>query len=325
MGQYRRKLRKGERWFFSGSYLGVVYHSKAMYKTRAECKAAERRYIAELEEKIKHPDRQEMYLLDLINSRLDQLHLKRSSTYYRSCKRYYQKLLDHLGDVLVTTIRKDEVNRLFESEAKRLTAKGRTHHKLNEMIRAVKALFNHGIKVHDQDMKNPVWGLDLYPIDIKTKYIPSDEEISDVYALLNPRQKLLFDFVRETGARVNEAVWFFNNQDVKPISDRLITLYTKKAKNSNLTPRHIPRPECLNRDYSELQDEWKHPNPRFIEEAVKKLKQPTPWNFHNLRHRIASIWANGGMSTLEIMQRLGHSNLSTTQRYLQLLGFTGRY
>ncbi|MBF0487991.1 MAG: site-specific integrase [Nitrospirae bacterium] len=46
------------------------------------------------------------------------------------------------------------------------------------------------------------------------------------------------------------------------------------------------------------------------------------WAWHNLRHRRASIWANGGMSTLEIMQRRGHNNISTTMGYLRLLGFT---
>ncbi|MBF0466101.1 MAG: tyrosine-type recombinase/integrase [Nitrospirae bacterium] len=44
--------------------------------------------------------------------------------------------------------------------------------------------------------------------------------------------------------------------------------------------------------------------------------------FNNLRHRRAFIWANSGMSTLEIMQRPGHSNISTTMGYRRLLGFT---
>lgn len=321
MGQYSRKLNKGTRWFYSGSYLHQFYHSKAIYLTKSECKTAERKHIAEMDKQLRNPEYKEMSLLDLINSRLDQLQLKRSSTYYRMSKAYFKKLLDHVGNLSVSTIRKEAVNKLFENEARRLTAKGKTHHKLNEMMRVIKALFNYGIRVHDLDMKNPCWGLELYPIDIKTKYIPSDEEIIAVYVLLNPKQKILFDFVKESGARINEAVRFFNNPER---SRNLITLYTRKAKNSNLTPRHIPNPECLSRDYSGLKGEWKPQNARFIEEAVRALKQPKPWNFHNLRHRIASIWANSGMSTIEIMQRLGHSNLSTTQRYLQLLGFTNR-
>ena len=56
--------------------------------------------------------------------------------------------------------------------------------------------------------------------------------------------------------------------------------------------------------------------PRFLEDLTDN------WNWHNLRHRRASIWANNGLTTFEIMVRLGHSNLSTTMKYLQLLGFT---
>jgi len=322
LGQYKRKLKKGVRWFYSGQYLGVKYFSRAIYLTKQEAKTAERKRISELDEQARNPEQKEMSLLALINLRLDNLQLKRSHTYYRMSKAYFQKLLDGIGDVPVTTIRKETVNGLFEAEAKRLTAKGKTHHKLNEFIRVTKALFNYGIKVYDLNMKNPCYGLELYPIDIKTKYIPSEKEIEAVYSKLNDKQKILFDFVKETGARVNEAVRFFNNPEV---IGNLITLYTRKAKNSNLTPRHIPKPKCLSQDCSGLKGEWKHPNPRFIEEAIKDLQLTTAWNFHNLRHRAASLWADKGMTTLEIMQRLGHSNLATTQRYLQLLGFTGRY
>jgi len=321
MGCYQRKLNKGWRWYFSGSYLGVAYHSKAMYLTKQECAKAERKAISEIDEQERDPDRQQIALLDLINRRLDDLQIKRSRTYYRMCKAYYQKLLSHLGDISLKQVKKEKINELFEKEARRLRSSGKTLHKLNEMIRVTKALFNYGIKILDLNVKNPCAGIDLYPIDIKTKYIPTEEEMKAVYAKLNWKQKLLFDFVKESGARINEAVRFFNNPE---ITGNQIVLYTRKSKNSNLTPRHIPKPECLNQDYSGLKGEWRHPNPRFIEEAIKELEQPTPWNFHNLRHRIASIWANSGMSTIEIMQRLGHSNISTTMKYLQLLGFTGR-
>ena len=54
--------------------------------------------------------------------------------------------------------------------------------------------------------------------------------------------------------------------------------------------------------------------PRFLENL--KLK----WNWHNLRHKKASEWANSGMSTYEIMSRLGHSNMQTTNELSSALG-----
>jgi integrase len=101
------------------------------------------------------------------------------------------------------------------------------------------------------------------------------------------------------------------------IDGNLITLWTRKSKNSNLTPRRIPKPDCLIgfTGKGKVFEDWES-YPRFLEDLTDN------WNWHNLRHRRASIWANNGLTTFEIMVRLGHSNLSTTMKYLQLLGFT---
>ena len=83
----------------------------------------------------------------------------------------------------------------------------------------------------------------------------------------------------------------------------------------------LPKPECIN----DLEGKGKIFNysrlPRFLERKISKLGQKT-WSWHCLRHRRASIWANNGMNLFEISHRLGHTNLKTTQGYLQLLGFT---
>jgi len=59
-------------------------------------------------------------------------------------------------------------------------------------------------------------------------------------------------------------------------------------------------------------------HPRFLEKKIKKLRQET-WNWHNLRHRYASMLSKEGRPLFEIMALLGHSNMETTQNYLQLL------
>ncbi|KAF0221495.1 MAG: phage integrase family [Geobacteraceae bacterium] len=160
-------------------------------------------------------------------------------------------------------------------------------------------------------IKNPCQRLEFYPIDIKLKYIPSDEEIAVVRGKLSPSQLLLFDFVEETGFRIMEAIRLTH----KDIENTFIILYTRKAKNSNLTPRIIPRPQCLTGNFIDrVFKEW-NAYPRFLEDLAD-------WNWHNLRHRRASIWANNNMPIFEIMSRLGHTNMATTMRYLQLLGFT---
>jgi len=58
--------------------------------------------------------------------------------------------------------------------------------------------------------------------------------------------------------------------------------------------------------------------PHFLKRKVKKLKGQM-WGWHSLRHRYASLLSKEGKPLFEIMKLLGHSNLSTTQIYLQLL------
>lgn len=318
MGQYRRKLKKGERWFYSGQYLGQKYFSKAIYLTKQECKKAERARIDEIDLSKRSPIKV-MGLHDLMEDRLDYLKLKKSHDYYRETKRYFKTALSHWGNSKsANEISKQDINSLLMSEAKRLQGKNMTNFKVNSMLRSLKALFNYGIRFHDLDIKNPVSFVEFYPIDVHLKYIPTDKEIEAIRETLTKNQKFLFDFAEQTGCRIMEAVRF----KAEDIDGDLITLWTRKSKNSNLTPRRIPKPECL-ADFSgdgKVFAEW-NALPRFLNEKVKKTVQKN-WSWHNLRHRRASLWAKNGLTTFEIMIRLGHSNLSTTMRYLQLLGFT---
>jgi len=205
-------------------------------------------------------------------------------------------------------ITKAMVNDLLMKEARRLKREGKTNYKVNAMLRSLKALFNYGIKVYDLN-HNPC-NLDFYPIDVSLKYIPPDKDITAVKDICTLSQKRLIEFVDETGCRIMEAVRFKKSD----IDSDLITLWTRKSRNSNLAPRRIQKPNCYcgSFPYTTL--------PRFLERKVTKLEQKT-WSWHNLRHRRASIWATKGMTVFEIMHRLGHNNMSTTMKYLQLLGY----
>jgi integrase len=318
MGQYRRKIKKGERWYYSGQYLGQKYFSKVIYLTKQEAKKAERAHIDGIDERMRRP-KPETTLFELCEARLDFIEQNKSNFYYVENKRFFKKIIDHCGsNRAVGDITRKEINELLAIEAKRLKVEKKSNHKINSLIRCLKALFNYGIKSYDLEIKNPVMFVELYPIDIKLKHIPTEAEINAVRAKMSNKQVLLFDFVDQTACRISEAIRL-KSDDIK---GDLMTLWTRKSKNSNLTPRRIPIPECLAgyNGKGRVFDEWEA-YPRFLEEKITELKQ-VKWSWHNLRHRRASIWATNGLTTFEIMSRLGHSNLSTTMIYLQLLGFT---
>jgi integrase len=314
VGAYKRKIKKGERWRFVGSYLGKSYASKSIYLTKREALDAEREYIRQMDEEARRP-RKEIMLIDFLNIRLDHVKANKSRYYYNEHKRYLKMLLDKVGNKPVDDIKKLDVAEVVNSYSQDLRKRKKTQHKANAMLRILKATFFYGINLHDLDIKNPCVGLKMNSVDKKLKHIPSDPDIEAVMAICNVNQKLLIQFVRDTGCRISEALRLGRGD----VFDDYVVLYTRKAKNADLTPRRVPKPDYLNgfKWKGRLFVEWTS-HPRFLEEKVKELKQQK-WNWHNLRHRYASRLSKEGRPLFEIMSLLGHSNLSTTQGYLQLL------
>jgi integrase len=306
LGQYKRKIKKGVRWRYIGSYLGVPYSSKAIYLTKRECEQAERREVERLDQEARR-GKKELLLLDLMTEKLDQIQLNQSRNHYNDAKRFYQKLLDAVGDCDVTGIKKAHIVALLDKFSGELKRRKKGNWAVNAMLRILKALFYHAINVHDLEMKNPCVGIKFYPIDQTVKYIPTNREIEKVLLDCDERQQLLVLTALETGARINELM------RLKPadILASEIVLYTRKSRNSNLTSRKIPRPLCLPGNFSGFH--WEE-YPRFLERKTKGK-----WAFHSLRHRFAAYQHSKGMPLYLLMERLGHSNLSTTQIYLRSL------
>ena len=92
MGQYRRKLKKGYRWYYQGQFLGNRYVSKAMYHTKQECKKAESEKLKELDEQVRNPIK-DVSLHEAFSNRLDYLELVRSKEYYQDNQRICKKIL----------------------------------------------------------------------------------------------------------------------------------------------------------------------------------------------------------------------------------------
>ncbi len=313
----KRKTKAGIKWRYRGQYKGVSYRSESIYLSKQEALFAEKKRVLEVDEEIRNP-KNDIFLYDLMAERLDEIQLRQSQKYYRENKWYFKMLMEELGNTPVSEITKLQIKNLLNKFSRDLTERGKTQHKANGMLRCFKALFSWGIRIYEINTKNPCSGLQYFPIEIKLKYIPPDSEIEAIKNSLPAYQLFLFDFVDQTACRVNEAL----RLKYEDIQGNLLTLWTHKAKNSNLTPRRIPKPKCLDGKTGEgrVFPHWTD-YPRFLEDAVSSLGFRC-WAFHNLRHRRASIWASENMPIYEIMQRLGHTNMSTTMNYLQLLGFT---
>lgn len=316
MPVYSRKLSKGLRYFYKFDLNGTKFKSKAVFLSKEDAKKAEADIYSKQAKQISS-NKTIVYLFDIINERLDNLMIQKSKGYYKESQRYYKKLYDYFGNKPITEIKKSEIQTLLLKTSAKQQKEGKDNYVVNAMLRNFKALFNFAIDTYELDIKNPCYKLKFYPVKIDLKYIPPDEDIKAVKDICDPKQRLLIDFLMETGARINEAL----NLIGRYVNKDSITLFTRKSKNSNLTPRKLNRPDCFAgmsfKPNERIFCEWKS-QPKFLQRKQMKLKQQT-WGFHSLRHRRASLWSKEGKPLLEIMVLLGHSQLSTTQNYLQLL------
>lgn len=320
MPQYSRKVKTGIRYYYKFDYKGTTYTSPAIFLSKFEAKKAESLKLEEAEQRLRNPSlfNQSISLRQAINERLDYVQVKRSQSYYNDNKRYCKILLDNLGNVSISEIMKGDILDILLSISQRQQTNSGDNYVVNSMLATYKALFNFIIDKHDIGITNPCSKIKLFSVKKKIKYIPSDQDIEAVRKLCDAEQRQLLDFALSTGCRIGESL----NLLAEDVFNEFVILYTRKSANSNKVPRRVPRPIGL--DVSGLQPgqrvfaRWSD-KPKFLEKKVKALKQ-TPWNWHNCRHRRASLWHKEGKTLLELMMLLGHSNLKTTQQYLQLIG-----
>lgn len=316
MAQYSRKLKKGIRWWYKFDLNGRTYNSACIYLSKNEARKAENSIYEEVSKRrANYAEKPILSLLEAINQRLDYIQTKKSKHYYNQNKHYCSLLFKKFNSIPIDRITKSDMNYFLLEMSQRLRTEGKDNYAVNAALRIYKAMFQLIIKNYDLNISNPCIGIDVFSVKKKMKYIPSDENIEDVKALCDDEQKLLVNFMLVTGARINEALQLTG----KDIGKDFVILYTRKSKYSNLVPRKV----SINLQLPETESEervfkrWKN-NPKFLEKKIRKLQQKE-WNWHNLRHRYASSLSKQGKPLFEIMTLLGHSQLSTTQNYLQLL------
>lgn len=308
MPAYRKKVKSGDRWWFKFDLNGKTHTSPGKYLNKKDAQKAEREERNRLE-----TISGEAMLLEVCTHRLDYLELTRNNEYFKDQRHLSRKIIKEFGDVQITDITARMVSKLFLEEIKRCREAGLGNTRPNELLKTLRTTISYARSNFGVEMRDPTAGIKKLPKDIKTPYLPTEEEIEAVIAICNNEQKRLIRFVYETGCRVGEAV----NLEYKDVHEGFITLYTRKSQNSQRTPRHIPRPDFIFPSGCTKVFECSA-YPTFLVEKVIELGH-TRWNWHSLRRRRASIWAKD-KQLFEIMMLLGHSQMSTTQRYLFQIG-----
>jgi len=104
-----------------------------------------------------------------MSARLDELMERRSTKYYHENRKYFKMFFDYIGNIPVSEVTKDQINKFILEFARSLRKTGKTNYGANACLRLLKTLFNFGITILEIEMQNPCQGIKPLTVGIKSK------------------------------------------------------------------------------------------------------------------------------------------------------------
>jgi site-specific recombinase XerD len=202
-------------------------------------------------------------------------------------------------------------------------AEGLDSQTLNLYLCAIKFFYRHVVGYK---------GLILIKFAKKKKYIPmvfSKDEINLLFAeIVNRKHKLAIMLAYGSGLRVTETI----KLRVKDLDFARKVIYVRQSKGGKdritiLPDRLIPDLKdftvCKSmNDYLFESERGGRLTSRTLQLVFKKnamkLFPDKNFTFHSLRHSFATHLMNSGVNLRFIQEMLGHSNITTTMKYLQV-------
>ena len=320
-------------WEYDFQYQKKRY-TGAGFQTKKTALAEEAERKKEIK-KPKKPEQTDMAFLELCNRRLDFLDAYRGKRHYTDTVYLAKKWIKAWNDKNVHQITPRMVQQYLLSVNKSVSA-----NQANKELISLKAMFNWGIKKPNRwFMYNPTDDLEFFRVESRNKYVPP---LQDVIAVLLASSGETQDYlwtIALTLARmseVNRMVW-----DDVDFENGTVTLYTRKSRSGNLTPRKIMMTKTLRdallRRLDGNNTKWVFPHTYFsrkdgdwvtgpytdrkrIMKTLCKKAGVRYFRFHPLRHFGASMLMREGVDPRTIQDILGHSNFKTTEIYLHSFG-----
>ena len=209
---------------------------------------------------------------------------------------------------------------------------------INVRIRVLKVFF---ATLRDEEVidRNPAEKLSLMRVDVDTVQPLTDEELQRLLA--SPDQRYFSQFrdyvimllIIDTGMRINEIC----SLEVKEIDFKARQIVLPAAKNKNRKLRVLPisfdtvkllmeitaeNKQHFDSSYVFLTNRGDPLNEKTVQKALVKYaekagleKRVSP---HVLRHNFAKMAALNGMDIFSLMRMMGHADISTTRKYVQV-------
>jgi integrase/recombinase XerD len=249
-----------------------------------------------------------------------------------------EELVEFLGSISVEEFSASDVRNFLQYQRERDGQFGKLSDATIHKYYAVTRTFSRWLTDQDYKEKSPTDKVNPPRVEDKLPEAMSDDEVDRLFNYLrsfsSDRIQIVFEFFLDTGARLAEVVGL----DLKDVhlKDGWVKVYGKGRKE-----RILPLGNRLKRD---LETYINHLRPMIAKEdegalfvtingerytrdgmstlvkrKLKKANVEGRYGPHKLRHTFATNYLRNGGHIEQLRRILGHTDISTTQRYISLL------
>jgi len=235
------------------------------------------------------------------------------------------RILPLWGQKKISEITRDDVQEL-QSNFLRV---GHKPSSVNRYMALVKYIFNLAERWEVIDKSPARHVARIRDNNKKERYLSAEETDNLLKELVKARSQVvpdIIEFLILTGARRSEVVNLPRSELDMDKGRWTLPPERNKAKTEKVIPLSQSALELLKRRI-DSESEYVFPNPKTGHplkhfhgtwDRIRKKAGIPDVRIHDLRHNFASLLINAGRSLYEVQKLLGHSQISTTQRYAHL-------
>jgi len=300
---------------------------KTRVSTRTKLKSEAMRYLTDFDKRLKISIQQPSFTMEQLKSKyLGVIEITHTKNSWRNSRQALEKFITVVGsDVEV----KDISRSMAESFI--LTIYQRAKYTASLYLRNLKAVFNRAIDWGYID-KNPFKGIKLSIPENNPVFINKKELNMIVKKEPDPVLAMIYKLAYYTGMRQGELInleWDDIDLKRKVIKVRSKTDFKTKSKREREIPIAKPVKKILNRVNERTGYVFNKNGDRYsgsflahrFKKNIRALGMNDDIHFHSLRHSFASNLVQKGVNIYVVQKLLGHSSISTTQRYSHLQNF----
>jgi integrase len=253
---------------------------------------------------------------------------------YRCVMEHFLRLLGHRRYVEAVTradIEEYKMARVREPAAQKRRGRTVRPSTVNFELGAIRSFYNFLRRELGMEIENPCEAFrplrDMVTMGRTRRPVYSNEELEKLFAACDGEDRLAFQTLLMTGLRESELCWLtWDDVILEPGREHLVVRAKPGFTPKDYEQREVPLPPALAAQLRALthRDEYVFPARRGGREThlLRRLKQAAQRagvegaTLHKFRHTYATRLLEQGADIVTVQRLLGHSDLETTQRYL---------